>query len=178
MGTIADLILKAVQFLMGERKQLESAKRDQIDRVADYLERISDGLKDAAEKFATSGRPWDTTREMALHVNQLLSVVADSLKDDSLALTLRNELERAVRSDYLLLGDSRDRMVVDAITLKPDWRKYSREQIKQLEQENSVRMYSSEQLKQILADEVRKIEEASGLFRAVAVALRARPIQG
>jgi hypothetical protein len=170
MSTFADLILKAVSFLTGERSRLRSVKRDQIDRISDYLQNISDGLKSAAEKFAVDARPWGETREMAYHLDRLLDVLADTFKDDAFAIELRQELRRAVLSDYLLLGGPKNRTVVDAITLRPpqtpiyDWK------------ENPVSGYSSEQLEQVLADEVRKLEEASGLFRAVAQELRARAI--
>jgi hypothetical protein len=170
MGTVADLILKTVEFLMGERKHLDSVRRDQLDRVADYLERISDGLKEASEKLSMSHPPWREMREMAYQSNQLLSVLANVLNDDTLALSLREELEMAVHTEHVLVDGSVEQKVIDAFSLRPkgymcrDW------------DDNPVRTYTRKQLNQIFDNEVQKIEEASGLFRAVAHELRARPI--
>jgi hypothetical protein len=167
LSTFADLILKAVSFVTGERARLRSAKRDQVDRIADYLQNISDGLKRAAEKFASGdGAPWRETREMAYHLDHLLLVLADAFKDDAFAVELRRELGDAVSSDYRLLDGSRNRTAVDAITLRPPG-------LRHYEEVNPVSEYSSKQLEQVLADEVRKLEEASGLFGAAAQELRA-----
>lgn len=169
MGTIADLILKAIEFLVGEKKKLTSTKREQRDRVADYLERIADGLGDAANKFKKGDYAWSETQEMMYQLSKLLSVTSDSLEGKQLASTLKQELAVALRSDYRLLAGSKERMALDAMTLRP--REYENSW-----PENPVANYSQDELVQILKDETRKIEKASGLFRAVAHELRARPV--
>lgn len=168
MLTYADLFIKAIQLLTGERTRLIALRRDQRDRVADFLQHIGDGLAEAASAFVGNARPWGVCYELSAQVDHLVDVVGKSFGDAQFAEELRLELRRALASDHILLNISERHVVADAITIRPeayiwaeDWK------------DNPLALLSEQQVQSILDAEVRKLYEASGLFRAASHRLRA-----
>jgi hypothetical protein len=167
MITYADLFLKALQVLTGERARQISAQRDQRDRIADYLLRISDALKEAADGFSSNQSPWHVSRELAIQVGHLLEVIGDAFEDKDFVSGLREELHRAVCSDYLLLNISDQHCLADGIVIRPkghEWGGWK---------DNPIVRFTKKEAEDLLAEEVRKLQEASGLFRAASHRLRA-----
>jgi len=185
MITWADLIMRLLNSLFDSKLKLTNLHRDKRDRVADYFDQISKTLLEAAADFKNNDRPWDKYREVSYYLNDFVNVVGDNLKDDKKLITAYRELVAAAHSDFLLLGGSRERTIVDAITVKPPNADYDyrwQDTMEEIERDkdavigwkgNPVKALTEPELKRILTREVDRIKEAAGLFRAMAAQLRA-----
>lgn len=171
MVTWAKLLLEVAKIVFSTSGELKRIKDDRREKAAHYLDTISDALFEAAQNFRNEVRPWDRYRQAAFHLKSLRETT-EGILEKSVQNELFSALERAVRQDSLLLDGSIERTMVDAITVKPDYSPdlWMGAQLK----DNPVEKLDQGQLEQILDDEVSQILEAAGLFRAVAIEMRAK----
>jgi len=110
------------------------------------------------------------TMEMTRKTEQLLNIVGDAFHDETFATHLHIELKEVVGSERVLLGGSFMRTHLDFLAIRP-------KEYMGVWDGNPLAKVSEAELKNLWMREVRKLNEASGLFRAAADELRARPVK-
>ena len=167
MTTWGDLLIKIINALFTSKDSLLKQKRDKRDRIAAYFESISNTLIETAREFEKNDRPWDKYREVSYLLNDFFKVVEKTFEDEQKAEMLYRELHGATHSDYLLMG-SRERAIVDVITVRPLEARYISEW-----QNNPVEKLSENDLQIVISNEIKKIKEVAGLFKGISVELKA-----
>jgi len=167
MITWTDLLIKLVNSIFSSKEKFLKEKRDKRDRIAEYFESISKTLSEAAKEFEKNDRPWDKYREISYLLENFVDVIGKSV-DSEKSKMLYEELIAATGQDYMLLGESRERRIMDAITVRPPDERYTSNW-----KDNPVEKLKQTELEELITKETRKIKEISGLFKAVAVELRA-----
>lgn len=167
--TWIDVLIRLSGSILNRRERLAALDRDRRDRVADYFEQIAHTLDEAAVQFERSEDPWNKYREVEYYLRDFIDVVRGMFAEQDEVVRLYEELDRAMWSDFLILHGTRERAIVDAITVRP------RGFENRMWQENPVRDLSEKELHVIIKREVDGIKEVAGLFRGVAVTLRATP---
>ena len=156
--TVADLLLKFAQALMGRLDSHKLKRRDQVDRVANYLDSISTCLTEAAKNFEKNEDAWEQIGEVEQHLRSLLTIAAPVLGDDETVLLLSQALRRSYVEDCII-----DSHLTTLATRR------------QLPATEGHGYLSEAELEQRILVEIRKIKQTAGLFRAVASQLRAKP---
>jgi hypothetical protein len=160
-----------VKNLLGLRSSILNRRRDERVRIAGYFDAIAKTLLEAADEFESKGRPWDTYRQIQVHFANFIDTVGDTLPRHDQTVHLCDELGRALRHDELLLGGTRERTILDAITVRPrdavivacSWR------------DNPVKILTDQEVLEAVKRETAKIREIAGTFKGFAVELLARP---
>jgi hypothetical protein len=162
---IGDLVLKIVGFFTNEKNRLDASRREELDRAADFLERIAVALQEAADAFSSSKKlPSSQIMELDryLHYQAVDPTVARVFVDAQVQKELEQALDMALLADRLLsFSDERagaDRLL---FPLSLD-----------AKETNPAKMMTPVQVEIFIADQLRKVEEASGLYRAAAQRLR------
>src|SRR5258708_39015116 len=67
---VGDLLLKIVGFFTNEKNRLDASRRDELDRTADFLERIAVALQQAADAFGSTKKfPGSQIMELEMYLN-------------------------------------------------------------------------------------------------------------
>lgn len=167
MTTIADLILKFVNTVFKSKDSILKQKREERDRIAEYFESLSDALNTAAKEFETGNDPWYHYHQLSYQLRDFRMIVEGVIEKEKKEELFRELLE-ALENDFGLLKGTRERVIVDAITLRPLYYDYSED-----DKENPVGKLSQRQLEFVIQEEINKIYQVAGLFKGVAVELRA-----
>ncbi len=97
IGTILEIALK----LTGLKDQLDQARRERRDRIADYFMQLSKTLKDAHESLSQGMIPHGTCEEMLYHARSLATTVQDEIGEAE-AKKLAESMEEAHALEQLL----------------------------------------------------------------------------
>lgn len=168
MSTWGSLLLDLAKSIAGLKDYLGKRDRENRERIASYFDHIASTLLDAAVAFEREEQPWDKYREIGVHLEGFFKVVGDAFPDSKTTMQLWRELYAAFWHDESLLGGTRARTVLGAITVRPldvlieesSWR------------DNPVRNMDDATVDSLISAEVDRIREVAGLFRGYAAHLR------
>ena len=165
--TIADLILKFASSLFESKGALRRLERERRDRLAAYFERIAELLVEAADEFEAGRRPRHLYSELSYYLDRFSDVAGKAFRRQKDLAAATAQLKAAVDSDHLLLGGSKERILVDWVTARPwvvpeAWASG-----------NPVAQLNEEELKQVVVSEINNLRHVSGLFRAISVEVAA-----
>ncbi len=78
-GDMIQVILDVAEKLFGLREQLEKARRERRDRIADYLSELSKTLSDVAESLRHNEVPHGKCQEMRVYAQKLPETTGDEI---------------------------------------------------------------------------------------------------
>ena len=180
MGTFADILLKLGEAILGRKDRIRDLKRDQADRIADYLMRLSDILTDIVRSLKEGKEPVTECAELAFASRLLPQIDFSGAGIDDVARLAG------------LLGAARHgpETLVEVLFAKPMALLIEYEEndgiyegfVHTLPLANALQMdkldYSQEipaRLAPQIDSEFRKIERAAAACRAVAAFIRVQP---
>jgi hypothetical protein len=196
--TFADLILKTAQLFPPIAKILEERDRNRINRIAAHLEAISYCLADMSSMFRNLEQPYNKCRELDVYVQNLSEILSQSRFESSQIEELVKVLSnaRSNRGSALNLIGSHRRALITGImlsdyshrlgNLNAELSSYQdrielERIVNKIRREAQVTYRGPLQNKELLTqeemeqyyEEIRKIEEACGLFKGLAEVVRA-----
>lgn len=163
--TIADLFLKVGQFLLGRQDIRTKSRREHIDRVATYLEGIAKALSTSADELEQKNLPYSHCSELYFCVIKLKGVLQalvdhdEILLDDELpeVVEILREASRGPALAIQFIEESRASILVDF-----------------KEGSGFAHMSTIPEPNELkIAEELKKMKEAAGVFRGLAATIRA-----
>ena len=112
---IVEMILSVATKLSGLKDSLAKARRDRRDRIAMYLEELSDTVYAVAASLRADQVPHGKCQEMMLYADTLQTTIGDEIGET--AAELADKLRRAHEVEMLLselgTGEERERQLAD-----------------------------------------------------------------
>ena len=182
MVTLGELLLELVKSIIDLKNRYKSLDRDKRDRIANYMEHIANTLDKIVSRFESGEEFTGMKRELRYYVSDsFYAIIKDVVSDKDKATMLCDNLRNATNTDYFLWdvhllklkGKEVSRTIANDQVLDVSYLKYRFQNSKDFSGLN-VRDYLTERkLDVIVNQELDRIRETSGLFRAVAVEIRA-----
>jgi hypothetical protein len=179
MITLADVLIKIAASVLGMVKALGSEKRQRRDRAANYLDRVSSLLAEMTHDYRTRRNIDSKCAELEVALQNLSDVLAHAKINEDAAQLLVSALlkARVGPSNILRLMPFMNRnLLLDPFMNTAALSEPERQYVEKLVSEATSTHHDwGSASAAVIEEELRKIDQASGIFRGAAEALRALP---
>jgi len=181
MVTLGELLLEFVKSIIELKSKYKSLDRDKRDRIATYVEYIANTLDKIISKYKKGEEFLGMKREINYHaIGTFEAIIRDVVKDNDKVSVLCSSLQHAASTDYFLWdihllklkGKEISRPLSNNDVLDVGYLKYRFQNSERLSGINVKDYLTERELDVIVNQELNRIRETAGLFRAIAAEIR------